>query len=142
MDKPEISTNPPRCAESETEIHSARVRVRKHLEEWLALPLLPENTTEAWHLATKVGCLLVKADAAEATGMYSRGLHDVEDLAFGDVTIEADGEWRRYRLPPELGWWASNQVQAAFEGRNRFPAFLLLRRGDTGFDVRIRALHM
>jgi hypothetical protein len=142
MDTTEIIANAPRSAENETEANPERASVRKHLEEWMALPLLPENTTETWHLATKVGCLLVNVDAAEATGLYSRELHDVEDLALGDVTIEVDGEWRRYRVPPELGWWASDQVQAAFEGRNRFPAFLSLRRGDTGFDVRIRPLRV
>lgn len=120
---------------------ASTVGVKQQLEEWMALPVMPESLTgDSWYLATCVGCLPISTEAAEATGLYSATPFEGDEILLGEVTIDVEGEWRRHRLPIELGSWASDQVQDTFEGESQFPAFLAIRKVNDRYDVRVRPL--
>lgn len=135
-----VTVTPTGAPPDDAEANPKAAKVRRALEAWMNLPEVPLSEDGTCLLAAKVGCLIVPVDAAEESGLYSPEPFGPEHIVLGDVTLEVDGGWCRYRLPPELGWWAFEQVDDANDGRNRFPAFLTLTETDDGYEIGLKSL--
>jgi hypothetical protein len=112
------------------------------IRDWLALPLVPiSKDLASCTIAASVDCFICPAEAAEATGLVSMPPLPPDEIAFSTIKLEVDGEFRTFRLPLDLGWWACEQAENADDNDEAFPAYFSLIKSDENYEVVLVPLH-
>jgi hypothetical protein len=128
--------------DEDQEESNADESLRQAIREWLALPPVSiSQDLASCTIAASIGCFTCSAEAAEATGLISMPPVPPDEVAFSEIKLEVDGEFRRFRLPLELGWWACEQAANADDNDEAFPAFFSLIKSDEKYEVVLVPLH-
>lgn len=137
-----VTLLPMDAEDDDQEESNADESLHQAIRDWLALPSAPiSRDLASCTIAASIDCFTCPSEVAEATGLFSMPPTPPGEIAFSAIKLEVDGEFRRFRLPVDLGWWAREQAANADDNDEAFPAFFSLIKSDEKYEVVLVAVH-